>query len=573
MAQRTKEQTSFIMSRIRSKNTSLERAFLAELDRRGLITYSKNNEGIVGAPDFVFAARKVAVFCDSEFWHGYDWDNNQYRIKTNAEFWRAKIERNMVRDSEVNEKLRSSGWSVLRFWGKEIKENLSYCVDRVESLLRFPPRPPYRTVDLSSGLGGLRRAFELAGPFVNVLSIALDQHGRSAHRHLFHQDPLTTLDPNSLKPILKTTPYDLLLATIPCLPLSRPHPKMDLTNPPKGELFFRQAEIIRLTRPCAFFLESDAQLVTRAHSKTFKIILDVLTNQLQYKLIGLSTHNNSTYYPNSFILNSINFGLPHNRPRAYLIGFDRERFSPDRLNRLPLALPTKRAQLTSHLSTPAQSPVPSPKPPMSFDDFLEKTADPKYYLSSLRLNFLIKRGLYLDSPPTFSEPIINLALDNPHTFSEPITNLALDNPPTFSESITNLALDSPPAFSEPITNLALDNPLPSPLPTASGPLHSPNLVFDRRDCLAGLTIKGKLFPPNDRWLRRLTPMELAKLQGFAGHAFLDGGTDKFSFPPGLTDGQKYKLLANSVTIQVVEQLAAFILSCLSMLSADRPDGL
>lgn len=67
-------------------------------------------------------AKKVAVFCDSEFWYGYDWDNKKKEFKSHQGFWIPKIERNIERDKEVTEKLESEGWIVLLFWGNEIKK-------------------------------------------------------------------------------------------------------------------------------------------------------------------------------------------------------------------------------------------------------------------------------------------------------------------------------------------------------------------------------------------------------------------------------------------------------------------
>ncbi|MCF6184616.1 MAG: very short patch repair endonuclease [Bacteroidales bacterium] len=76
---------------------------------------------------------KIAVFCDSEFWHGKDWETKKYEIKTNRDFWYKKIERNIERDEEVNLKLKKEGWVVLRFWGKEILKNTENCVKKIET--------------------------------------------------------------------------------------------------------------------------------------------------------------------------------------------------------------------------------------------------------------------------------------------------------------------------------------------------------------------------------------------------------------------------------------------------------
>lgn len=132
---KTKEQISFNMSRVKNKDSDIELLLRKELWRRGL-RYRKNVKSIYGHPDIAFISKKVAVFCDSEFWHGYDWERRKADFKTNTDFWIPKIERNMERDKEVTDKLTSEGWTVLRFWGKEIKKETSACADRIEKAVR-----------------------------------------------------------------------------------------------------------------------------------------------------------------------------------------------------------------------------------------------------------------------------------------------------------------------------------------------------------------------------------------------------------------------------------------------------
>ena len=126
----TPEQRHRNMKAIRNKDTGIELALRRELWSRGL-HYRKNCKGIIGHPDIAFIGKKVAVFCDSEFWHGYDWDNAKNRIGTRREFWIPKIERNMQRDVEVNQALESEGWIVLRFWGKQIQKDVTGCADTI----------------------------------------------------------------------------------------------------------------------------------------------------------------------------------------------------------------------------------------------------------------------------------------------------------------------------------------------------------------------------------------------------------------------------------------------------------
>ena len=99
------------------------------------IRYRKNVGKVIGKPDIAFLGKKVAVFCDSEFWHGYDWENRKKEFKTNQDFWIPKIERNMERDIEVNTILQNEGWVVLRYWGNDIKKNTSTIVDEIQKVL------------------------------------------------------------------------------------------------------------------------------------------------------------------------------------------------------------------------------------------------------------------------------------------------------------------------------------------------------------------------------------------------------------------------------------------------------
>lgn len=131
----TPEQRRKNMQHVRNKDSEIELLLRKELWRRGL-RYRKNVKSVMGCPDIVFQSLRIAVFCDSEFWHGYDWDRRRSDIKSNRDFWIKKIERNISRDKEVNEALESDGWTVLRFWGREIKKELSCCADTIERTVK-----------------------------------------------------------------------------------------------------------------------------------------------------------------------------------------------------------------------------------------------------------------------------------------------------------------------------------------------------------------------------------------------------------------------------------------------------
>lgn len=135
MPKKTPEQIRYNMKQVRNKDSKIEISLRKELWRRGM-RYRKNVTTIPGKPDIVFKRKKIAVFCDSEFWHGYNWAERKDDIKSNKDFWLPKIERNIERDKEVTSLLEKDGWNVIRFWGNEIKKNVSGCADIIENALR-----------------------------------------------------------------------------------------------------------------------------------------------------------------------------------------------------------------------------------------------------------------------------------------------------------------------------------------------------------------------------------------------------------------------------------------------------
>ena len=121
------------MQNIRSKNTEIELILRKALWKQGY-RYRKNFNALPGRPDIVLTKYKIVIFCDGEFFHGKDWDILEARLKesNNSEYWFKKISRNKERDDEINKKLSFLGWKVLRFWGKDIKNNIDECIQVIE---------------------------------------------------------------------------------------------------------------------------------------------------------------------------------------------------------------------------------------------------------------------------------------------------------------------------------------------------------------------------------------------------------------------------------------------------------
>ena len=122
----TPEKRSWVMSRIRSKDTKIEKK-TASMLRKNKIRYRRFPK-VFGSPDFV-VEKNVLVFCDGDFWHGYQYEKKKRPPK---KFWREKIERNMARDRKVTGKLRRDGWSVVRLWEHDIAKKPEKCIRKIQ---------------------------------------------------------------------------------------------------------------------------------------------------------------------------------------------------------------------------------------------------------------------------------------------------------------------------------------------------------------------------------------------------------------------------------------------------------
>ena len=127
----TKEQRRKNMQAVKNKDSKIEIALRSALWSKGY-RYRKNYTKLEGKPDIVIPKYKLAIFCDSEFWHGYNWDTRKHDIKSNKDFWIKKIEGNIKRDEYVNKILQDQGWKVIRLWGKDIQKNMDECLLRIE---------------------------------------------------------------------------------------------------------------------------------------------------------------------------------------------------------------------------------------------------------------------------------------------------------------------------------------------------------------------------------------------------------------------------------------------------------
>lgn len=371
----------------------------------------------------------------------------------------------------------------------------------------------YKTIDLCAGIGGIRKGYELTGAFENVLSAEIEKNACLTYTHLYHEDPTNDITTEEFKQKVDNTPYDVLLAGFPCQAFSRAGKQEGFQDKTRGTLFFDIAEMIRRSSPKAFMLENVDNLITHDKGHTFTTIIDVLVNELNYKVIGVvkAADGRLLYDPRTFVRNSRNFGVPQNRPRVYIMGFSRKAFG-DAVDALPNELPKERKTKIYN----------------DLNDLLEMNADDKYFLSQGYVETLERhRERHESKGNGFGYKIVNL-----------------------------------PEIENPVSNAIL---------ATGGSGKERNLVIDPKEGVAGKEYPSKHTPLNDRGIRVMTPREWGKLQGFINYAFVDPktGEDKFSFPEKMADGPKYKQFGNAVTIPTVEVMANFMKNCLKQLEKEN----
>ena len=368
----------------------------------------------------------------------------------------------------------------------------------------------WKTIDLCAGIGGIRRGFELAGCFKNVLSAEIDEQACQTYQLLYGDDPRNNLTSREFKDKVKMTKYDVLLAGFPCQTFSGVGLRQGFRDKTKGTIFFDVAEIIDETRPKVVFLENVRNLIPHDRGRTFKTIIDILENDLNYKVIGVSRKNGQLHYvPKSFVRNTKDFGLPQNRPRVYIVCFSRDYFGSI-VDMLPNELPLHGTKQIFE----------------SVNDILESEVDASFFLSSGYLQTLESHAVRQEAKG--------------YGFGYNIVNRDGVEKPT---AMTLLA--------------------------TGGSGKERNLVIDKVNGARwrGKKIRYKKTPINSKNVRMMTPTEWGRLQGFIGYGFVDdNGVDHFRFPEGMKNASKFKQLGNSVSIPVIESMATFIMLCLRQMT-------
>lgn len=361
----------------------------------------------------------------------------------------------------------------------------------------------YKTIDLCAGIGGIRRGFEMTGQFKNVLSAEIDEAACTTYEHLYGDNPRNDLTSEAFLQKVIDTKYDVLLAGFPCQSFSQAGLQLGFRDSTKGTIFFSIANIISKTQPKALFLENVENLVFHNKGETIATIVKTLEDELGYRIIGVTTDDNGaySYSQKTFVRNSKYFGLPQNRPRAYIMAFSKREYGE--------AIKMLTGELPSHGSKIIAEDVTA---------ILDEQVDDSYYLGSRYLETLKRHKARERSKGNgFGYVVVNR-----------------------------------PGIERPIANTIL---------ATGGSGKERNLIYQPKAGVAGKVISGKRSPLNSEGIRVMTPAEWGRLQGFIGYAFVNrDGVDQFSFPKIITKTQQYKQFGNSVTIPVIYEMALYMLS-------------
>lgn len=367
---------------------------------------------------------------------------------------------------------------------------------------KFNNKSIYKTIDLFCGIGGIRKGFELTNGFENTLSAEIDKYACITYEHLYGENPCNDVTSQEFKEKVKKINYDVLLAGFPCQSFSIAGDKKGFKDTTRGTLFFNVAEIIEDTKPKAFLLENVEGLYRHDKGKTFKIIIDTLVKELNYKIVGVDEIDGElNYNSDSFLRKTINFGLPQKRVRTYIVGFSNDIVSRN-YSIKPLPLGSNKTIFKN------------------LNDLLEQDVSAKYYLSEQYIKTLEKhKENHKAKGNGFGFKIVNTG----------------------------------------------ENPIANTILATGGSGKERNLVCQAKPEYYGQMFGSKRTPINNRGIRVMTPVEWAKLQGFKDYAFIKNGVDTFSFPKEVSETQQYKQLGNSVSIPVIEELAHYIYKTLEEL--------
>lgn len=349
----TKTQRSRLMARIKGKNTRPEMAFRDLLLLRGVRSFVMHPKKVAGKPDFYFPAAGLAVFVDGCFWHKCE--KCFKKPGTNVAFWMKKFDRNRKRDRKVNIELEEAGLTVVRFWEHEIKKALGECVERVERMVEPVRKSGPKVLDLFAGVGGLSEGFVEAGcELIGHIEMDHDASMTLETRVVYHalkekkalgDYKLYLLGKVSMKKLVEKHNLHWLKASVIQAKIAKDNHK-ELIARIRARLDGDPLDIVVGGPPCQAYSyigrATDSKGMKRdSRNYLYKYYINFL-RALKPKIFvfenvpGLLTANDGKYldrmresmkkagYKTAYkILNAADYGVPQNRKRIILIGWNK----------------------------------------------------------------------------------------------------------------------------------------------------------------------------------------------------------------------------------------------------------
>ncbi len=353
----------------------------------------------------------------------------------------------------------------------------------------------YKTIDLFSGLGGIRKGYEMTGRFTNVLSADVDKYACAVYKHLYNEDSYNDVTTEEFKTKVEKTDYDILLGGFPCQAFSIAGIQKGFADETRGTLFFDIADILKRTHPRAFMLENVEGLLKHEKGNTFRIIAKTL-DELGYKIVGVDVVNGEVIYNSKDLVRTTkDFGIPQKRARIFIMGFRKEDIPKD----------YKFPNLPDHSDKKVYN---------NLYDLLETKVDPKYYLSDRLLTTLknhkqshsaVKSGFGYIVVNEGDNPVSNTIMATGGSGKE--RNLIRQHIPEYDNLLVGKG--------NPINKEGIRNMTPVEWGKLQGFI---NYAFVD-----------------------------------------ENGNDEFSFPDNISDTQRYKLFGNSVSIPVIKAMAEYMI--------------
>lgn len=565
----TKEQRYKNMSANKGKGTKLELLFGKLLWNSG-VRYRKNDKTVFGKPDFVIRKMRIAIFCDGEFWHGRNWEERKNDHKSNCDFWHSKIERNIRRDKEVNEQLKAHGWTVFRFWETEITKESDKCLNRILNYMNAKTKATDK-IAITQMCGGSKVSMQMYGPHslnedgtiipfeeqMAIVSHYLHNHGyKSAKPYENKAEGLIEDIYNVHQKTVETScvsdvsvQYSLFsdLFSVPFLPTDKP--KFTFIDLFAGIGGFRMA-MQNLGGKCVFSSEWDAQAqktyllnygevpfgdITKETTKAFiPDDFDVLCAgfpcqafSLAGKRLGFEETRGTLFFdvaeiirrkrPKAFFLENVKGLLIHDKGKTIqtilkVLREDLDYYVPDPqiVNAMNFGVPQHRERVYIVGFRKDQNvneftyPSPTDKTKTFADIKEEHTVSAKYYLSTQYVKTLVAhKERHAAKGNGFGYEIIP------------------------DDGVANAIV-------------------------VGGMGRERNLVIDTRleDFTPVTNIKGEI---NRDGLRRMTPREWARLQGFPDNFII-----------GVADASAYKQFGNSVAVPAIQATAEEIIKRINL---------